>query len=73
VVANIRAGEHVRFYVAPGIHTVGVSNRGISVPVERNQQYYFLISPDDSQAGFEIERLGPARGAEWLSKTRPTP
>jgi hypothetical protein len=73
VLAHIRAGEHVTFYVTPGLHTVGVADRGISIPVERNQKYYFLISTDASQAGFEIERLGSGRGEEWLSKTRPTP
>lgn len=73
VVAHIRAGEYVTFYVTPGLHTVGVANRGFSVPVERNRKYYFLISTDSSQAGFEIERLGSGRGEEWISKTRPTP
>jgi hypothetical protein len=73
VVAYIRSGEHVAFTVPPGLHTVGVADRGISVAVERNRTYYFLISTDESQAGFEIERLDPIRGEEWVSKTRPTP
>lgn len=73
VIAHIRAGEHITFYVAPGLHVVGVADRGISIPVERDRKYYFLISTDASQAGFEIERLGSTRGEEWLSKTRPTP
>jgi hypothetical protein len=73
VVAYLRSGEQVVFDVPPGLHTVGVADRGISVAVERNRTYYFLISTDESPAGFEIERLDPMRGEEWVSKTRPTP
>ena len=73
VVARIRSGEHVVLQVPPGLHTIGVADRGISVAVERNRTYYFLISTEDSPAGFEIERLDLRRGEEWVSKTRPTP
>jgi hypothetical protein len=73
VIASLRSGEHAVFRVPPGLHTVGVADRGISVAVEQNQRYYFLISTDDSPAGFEIERLDPKRGEEWVSKTKPTP
>lgn len=73
VIAHIRAGEHIVFQAPPGLHTIGVSDRGISVAVEGNRRYYFLISADTSQAGFEIERLDPRRGEEWVSKTKPMP
>jgi hypothetical protein len=71
VIARLRAGEHVTFPAAPGLHTVGVAERGISVAVERQRRYYFLISAEDSPAGFEIERLDPSRGEEWVAKTKP--
>ena len=71
VVARLRAGEHVTFPAAPGLHTVGVAERGISVAVERHRRYYFLISAEDTPAGFEIERLDPGRGEEWVAKTKP--
>lgn len=71
VIARLRAGEHVTFPAAPGLHTVGVAERGISVAVERQRRYYFLISAEDSPAGFEIERLDPGRGEEWAAKTKP--
>jgi hypothetical protein len=71
VIARLRAGEHVAFRVPPGLHTVGVADRGISVAVEPNRRYYFLISTEDSPAGFEIERLDPGRGEEWVAKTKP--
>ena len=71
VIARLRAGEHVAFPAAPGLHTVGVAERGISVAVERQRRYYFLISPENSPAGFEIERLDPNRGEEWVAKTKP--
>jgi hypothetical protein len=71
VIARLRAGERVTFPAAPGLHTVGVAERGISVAVERQRRYYFLISAEDSPAGFEIERLDPNRGEEWVAKTKP--
>lgn len=71
-IAHLRAGEHVAFRAAPGLHTVGVAGRGISFAVEPGRTYYFLISADDSQAGFDIERLDPRRGEEWAAKTKPT-
>ena len=71
-IAHLRSGEHVAFRAAPGIHTVGVAGRGISFAVEPNRKYFFLISADDSQAGFDIERLDPTRGEEWLAKTKPS-
>ncbi len=69
-VAHLRAGEHVTFRTTPGLHTVGVFGRGISFAVEANRKYFFLISADDSQAGFDIERLDPTRGEEWVAKTK---
>jgi hypothetical protein len=72
-VAHLRAGEHVAFRAAPGLHTVGVGGRGISFAVEPNRKYFFLIGADDSQAGFDIERLDPTRGEEWAAKTQPSP
>jgi hypothetical protein len=71
-VAHLRAGEHVTFRAAPGLHTVGIFGRGISFAVEANRKYFFLISADDSQAGFDIERLDPTRGEEWAAKTKPS-
>jgi hypothetical protein len=71
VIARLRAGEHVAFRVPPGLHTVGVADRGISVAAEHGRRYYFLISAEDSPAGFEIERLDPRRGEEWIARTKP--
>lgn len=71
-VAHLRSGEHIAFRARPGLHTVGAAGRGISFAVEAGRTYVFLISADDSQAGFDIERLDPARGEEWIAKTKPT-
>jgi hypothetical protein len=70
VIARLRTGEHVTFPAAPGLHTVGVAERGISVAVERHRRYYFLISAEDTPSGFEIERLDPGRGEQWVAKTK---
>jgi len=71
LIAHIRAGEHMVYQAPPGLHTIGVADRGMSVVLEGDRKYYFLISADTSQAGFEIERLDPRRGEEWVSKTKP--
>jgi hypothetical protein len=73
VIASIRAGEHMLFQAPAGLHTIGVADRGISVVIEENRTYYFLISADTSQAGFEIERLDRRRGEDWVAKTKPIP
>ncbi len=69
-IAHLRAGEHIRFVVPPGLHRIGIRTSGVSAALDRGRTYYFLISVDDSPAGFEIERLDGGRGEEWLTKTR---
>lgn len=71
--ARLRAGEHREFRLAPGVYTVGVADREIAVAVETGRTAYFLIRPQDSPSGFDLERLDPRRGAEWAARTRPAP
>ncbi|MCU0584837.1 MAG: DUF2846 domain-containing protein [Desulfobacterales bacterium] len=72
-IAHLRAGEHIRFLVPPGLHRIGIRTSGAGVALDRGRTYYFLISVDDSPAGFEIERLDRRRGEEWVAKTRRLP
>ncbi|MCK7469948.1 MAG: hypothetical protein MZU95_03425 [Desulfomicrobium escambiense] len=64
VIAHLRAGEHVAFRAAPGLHTVGVADRGISVAVER-EPHVLLPDQRGGLAGRLRDRTagsGPRRG-----------
>lgn len=70
VIANLRAGEHLSFFVEPGFHSVGTSDDRITVPLSAGQTHYFLISAQYTQFGFEISRISNEKGENWLNKTR---
>jgi hypothetical protein len=70
VIARLRAGEHVSFFIEPGFHSVGTSDATITVPFATGQKYYFLISAQYSQFGFEIERISSLKGESWVAKTK---
>ena len=71
IIARLRSGEYVSFYVKPGFHSLGVSEPTITVPFAGGRQYYFLIGADYSQFGFEIQRIGNKKGERWLKKAKP--
>ena len=71
VIARLRAGEYVRFYVEPGFHSLGISKATETAAIEANQKYYFLISPDYTEFGFEINRIGDQKAEYWLARTKP--
>ena len=71
IIARLRSGEYVSFYVKPGFHSIGVSEPTLTVPFAKGEKYYFLIGADYSQFGFEIQRIGNEKGERWLAKTKP--
>ena len=71
IIARLRSGEYVIFYVNPGFHSLGVSQPTITVPFEKGQTYHFLISADYTQFGFDLKRIGERQAEIWLSKTKP--
>ena len=71
IIARLRSGEYVSFYVEPGFHSVGISEPTLTVPFAKGETYYFLIGADYTQFGFEIQRISPNKGELWLSKTKP--
>ena len=71
IIARLRSGEYVSFYVKPGFHSVGITEPTLTVPFAEGQKYYFLIGADYSQFGFEIQRIGNEKGKRWLAKTKP--
>jgi hypothetical protein len=71
IIARLRSGEYVTFYVKPGFHSVGVSTPSLTVPFEKGQTYHFLIFSEYTKFGFGIRRIGERQADMWLSKTKP--
>ena len=71
IIARLRSGEYVSFYVKPGFHSLGISEPTLTVPFAKGEKYYFLIGADYSRFGFEIQRIGNEKGEMWLTKTEP--
>ncbi len=71
IIAGLRSGEYILFYVKPGFHSLGVSEPTITVPFEQGNTYYFLISADYTRFGFELHRISNQQAERWLTKTKP--
>jgi hypothetical protein len=71
IIARLRSGEYVSFFVKPGFHSLGVTEPTLSVPFEKGSTYYFLISADYTSFGFELNRIGKQQAEMWLGKTKP--
>ena len=71
VIAGLRSGEYITFYVEPGFHSLGVSEPDVTVPFEKENTYYFLISADYTKFGFELHRISDQQAERWLAKTKP--
>ena len=70
VIARLRSGEYISFFVAPGFHSLGVSEPTVRVPLEKGNTYYFLISADYTKFGFELDRISDHQAQKWLAKTK---
>ena len=47
VIARLKTGQYVTFYVNPGVHTIGIPNSSITVALERaNKRRRFFASAD---------------------------
>ena len=71
IIARLRSGEYVTFYVKPGFHSLGVTKPSLTVPFEKGRTYHFLISADYTKFGFDMHRIGGQQAEMWLSKTKP--
>ena len=71
IIARLRSGEYISFYVEPGFHKLGVSEPTVSAPLEKGNTYYFLISADYTKFGFELHRISNQQAELWLTKTKP--
>ena len=71
VIARLKAGQHLTFYAAPGVHTIGIPDFSISAALDLGRKHYFVISTDSSQFGFEIERISERKAEAWMAKSKP--
>jgi hypothetical protein len=71
IIARLRLGEYISFFVKPGFHSLGVSEPTITTPFEKGKTYYFLISADYTSFGFELDRINDRQAEYWLARTKP--
>ena len=71
IIARLRSGEYISFFVESGFHSLGVSEATVKVPLEKGNTYYFLISADYTSFGFELHRISDQQAQKWLAKTKP--
>ena len=70
LIARLKTGQYVTFYVKPGVHTIGIPNSSITVALERARKHYFAILTDSSQFGFEIESISERQATSWMARAR---
>ena len=70
VIARLKAGQYVTFFVDPGVHTIGVSESTITAMMEGGRKHFFAITTDSSQFGFEIERISEKKAVSWMEESR---
>ena len=71
VIARLKAGQYVTFYVKPGVHNIGIPDSSIPAALGGSQKHYFAITTDSSQYGFEIERISERKAAAWMAQSTP--
>lgn len=71
VIARLKAGQYVTFFVDPGVHRIGIPNENIAAALERGRKHYFAITTDSSQFGFEIERISEVKATQWMAQSKP--
>jgi hypothetical protein len=70
VIARLKARQHVTFYAAPGVHTIGIPDSSINAALERGRKHFFVISTDSSQFGFEIERISERKAENLMANSK---
>jgi len=69
VIARLKAGQYVTFFVSPGVHKIGVPESTIDAVLEGGHKHYFAIKTDSSQFGFEIERISEGKAESWMRES----
>jgi hypothetical protein len=68
VIARLKAGQYVTFFVDPGVHNIGIPNQSIATALESGRKHYFMIQTDSSQFGFEIERISEKKAVARMAQ-----
>jgi len=70
VIARLKAGQYVTFFVNPGVHSIGIPQSTITAMLVRARKHYFAIKTDSSQFGFEIERISENKATSWMAQAQ---
>jgi hypothetical protein len=68
VIARLKAGQYVTFFVDPGVHDIGIPNQSITTALESGRKHYFMVQTESSQFGFEIERISEKKAAARMAQ-----
>ena len=71
VIARLKAGQHVTFFIDPGFRTIGIPDSKITAALDRGRKHFFVIKTDSSQFGFEIERISERKASAWIAESTP--
>lgn len=67
VIAEIRVGEYVEFFVPPGTHTVAANQASVALNFETGQSYFFIVTAAlGSPYRLEVERVQAERGRRMI-------
>jgi hypothetical protein len=70
VIARLKAGQYVTFFVDPGVHNIGIPNQSIAAALARGHKHYFMIQTESSQFGFEIERISEKKAVARMAQSQ---
>jgi hypothetical protein len=70
VIARLKAGQYITFFVDPGVHRIGIPDQSITAALERGRKHYFAITTDSSQFGFEIDRISEREGTSRMAQSK---
>jgi hypothetical protein len=70
IIARLKAGQHVTFFVDPGVHNIGIPKSTISAMLEGGRKHFFMITTDSSQFGFEIERISEKKATSRMAQSQ---
>ena len=69
VIARLKAGQYVTFFVGPGVHNIGIPNESIAAALARGRKHYFMIKTESSQFGFEIEQISENKATSRMAQS----
>ena len=70
VIARLKAGQYVTFFVNPGVHSIGIPDQSIAAALDRGRKHYFAITTDSSQFGFEIAQISEREAAPLMAQAK---